>query len=80
MINYYMVYARLYDLAPRPPHPPPYPVSKLDHLLTGGRGEVGGRGAESSDRKKAWSSINQSILSDLRYPQNKLSGVPGGAA
>jgi hypothetical protein len=28
-------------------------------LLTGG----GGRGAESHDRKKAWSSINHSILS-----------------
>jgi hypothetical protein len=29
-----------------------------DNLLTGG----GGRGAESYDRKKAWSSINHSIL------------------
>ncbi len=28
------------------------------------RGEGGGRGAESYDRKKAWSSINHSILSD----------------
>jgi hypothetical protein len=32
-------------------------------LLTGwGGGEVGGRGAKSYDRKKAWSSINHSIL------------------
>ncbi len=34
-------------------------------LLTGeGEGE-GGRGAESYDRKKAWASINHSILSDF---------------
>jgi hypothetical protein len=29
--------------------------------------EGGGRGAESYDRKKAWSSMNHSILSDLSY-------------
>ncbi len=33
------------------------------NLLTGGGGEGGGREAESYDRKKAWSSINHSILS-----------------
>ncbi len=49
--------------------PPPSPVSKLkrlykgrlrkrDNLLIGG-----GRGAESLDCKRAWSSINPSILS-----------------
>jgi hypothetical protein len=31
-----------------------------------GEGERGGQGAESYDRKKAWSSINYSILSVLR--------------
>jgi hypothetical protein len=38
--------------------------------LTDGRegGRLGGgRGAKSYDREKAWSSINHSILSDLRY-------------
>ncbi len=33
--------------------------------LTGEVGGGGGRGAESYDHKKAWPSINQSILSDL---------------
>ncbi len=39
---------------------------KRDNLLmlTGDRGGGGGRGAESCDRKKAWPSINHSILSD----------------
>ncbi len=62
-------FLRLYDSAPRPP---PSPVSNLSHflivwcrsiLLT----EEGGRGWGRSkiDRKKAWSSINLSILSGL---------------
>jgi hypothetical protein len=53
---------------------PPSPVSKLDrqhagrlrkrdNLLTGGG--RGGRGAESHDRRKAWSSIQHSMLSGL---------------
>jgi hypothetical protein len=37
-------------------------LRKRDNLLTGG-GEGGGRGVEPYDRKKAWSFINQSILS-----------------
>ncbi len=52
----------------------PLPVSKLidrrhkerlgkrDNLLTGEVGEEGGRGAKSHDRKKAWTSVNHSIL------------------
>ncbi len=56
------------DLAPRPPPSPPSPVSKLARrhreidkerktkLLTEGGGG-GYRGAESYDRKKAWSSM-----------------------
>jgi hypothetical protein len=56
-------------------HPLPLPVSKLDWRHTGrlkkrdklvaGEREVvrGGRGAESYDRKKAWFSVNHSILS-----------------
>ncbi len=66
-------FSRSYDIIPRPSPPPYSPVSKLDrrhtgrlldNLLTGeGGGEEGGRGAESYDRKKAWSSINHSILS-----------------
>jgi hypothetical protein len=61
-------FSRLYDLAPHPPRPP---VSKLDPRHTGRLrkrdnllpGERGGRAAKSYDRKKAWSSINHSILS-----------------
>jgi hypothetical protein len=56
------------------PLPPPSPVSKLDprhtgrlrkrdNMLPGKREEWGGRGAESYDRKKAWPSINHSLLS-----------------
>ncbi len=58
--------------------PPPSPVSKLSlsfsvflcvagRAYTDGRGG-GGRGAESCDRKKVWSSINHSILSCLQGP------------
>jgi hypothetical protein len=63
-------------------HPlPPSLVSKLGRRHTGrlrkrdnladGRG--GGRGAESSDRKKAWSSINPSILSGPQYSQRYVT-------
>ncbi len=54
---------------------PPLPTKKLARRHTGGlrkryylltgEGEGGGRRAESYDRKKAWSSINHSLLS---YP------------
>jgi hypothetical protein len=49
--------------------PPPSPFSKLSLFLslpvelTDGRGGGGGWGAKSYDGKKAWSSINPSILS-----------------
>ncbi len=39
---------------------------KRDNLLMGDWGEGGGRGAEVSDGKIAWSSINHSILSVAR--------------
>ncbi len=68
-------FSQSYDLAPRP-LPPPVSVSKLERathrkieierqLAHGKGGEEGGRGAESYDRKKAWSSVNHSILSGL---------------
>ncbi len=64
-------------MAPRPPPFPSSPVSKLSLFLslTGGRGAGGGggRGAESYDRKKAWSSINHSKLSGSK-PQH-VSGI-----
>ncbi len=70
-------FSQSYDLAPPSPSLPPYPVSRLnrrrhtgrlrkrDNLLTGEGREGGGRGAESYHRKKAWYSINHSILSCL---------------
>jgi hypothetical protein len=71
---------------PAHPLPTPSPVSKLDRRHTsklendrqfaGGRervGAMGGRGAESSGRKKAWSSINHSILSDIPHPLTSIS-------
>jgi hypothetical protein len=57
----------------RSPHPPPLPAEALPATLIhaekerqvaegkGGGGSV--RGVESYDRKKAWSSINHSVLS-----------------
>ncbi len=41
-------------------------LRKRDKLLWGWWGKGGGRGAESYERKKAWSSINNSILSVYR--------------
>ncbi len=60
-------------LLPPAPHAPLPPVSKLhrlhtgrlrkkDNLLTREEGEEGAQGARSYDRKKAWSSINHSML------------------
>jgi hypothetical protein len=74
--TYTHAFLRSYDSAPRPP-PPPTPVSRLDrrhtgrlrkrdNLLGGEGGWGGGHGAESHDRKKAWYSINYSILSVSR--------------
>ncbi len=62
------------DSAPRPPLPPLPLVSwtathrktEKERQLADGREDEGG-GAESFDRKKAWPSINHSILSDLDY-------------
>ncbi len=59
------LFPRSYDLAPRPPSPPPLPsVSSTDDTQEdwerettckdGRRGEGDGRGAESYDCKKAW--------------------------
>jgi hypothetical protein len=42
-------------------------TGKRDNLLSSERGEGGGRGAESYDRKKAWSSMNYLILYDTMY-------------
>ena len=65
-----------YDLAPRPPTVT-LPLGKIDrrytarlrmidNLLTGeGGGEVGGRGAESYYRRKAWSPIKHPMISLL---------------
>jgi hypothetical protein len=56
------------------PHPLPFlrhtgRLRKRDNLLTG-QGEGSGRGAESYDGKKSWSSINHSILSALSPPNH----------
>jgi hypothetical protein len=76
-IEYLMIYRgpaflRSYDLAPRPLSPVGKlslllspPVCRRSSLLTG-RG--GGGGAESSHRKKAWPSINYSLLSGQPPP------------
>ena len=45
-------------------------LEKRDKLLKGEGGEGGGRGAESYDRRKAWPSINRSILSGIRSPDS----------
>jgi hypothetical protein len=46
-------------------------LRKRDNLADGreGVGEGGGRGAESSNRKKGWSSINPSILYAPQHSQ-----------
>ncbi len=67
-------FTRWYDSPPRPPQPPPPPrkharpathrkTEKERQLVDGIGGEGDGRGAESYDHKKAWSSINHSIIS-----------------
>ncbi len=64
------------DLTHPPPPSPLSPFSKLDRrqtgrlrkrdkFLTGSGAKAGGQGAESCDCKKAWSSINYSILSGV---------------
>ncbi len=70
-------FLRSFDSAPRPPLSPPSSVSKLDRRRKGrrrkrdssltGEGEWGEDGVESYDRKKAWPSINHSILSAVPY-------------
>ncbi len=67
-------------MAPRPPSPPPTPsvsstggtqkdCGRVTTCLweTGGRS---GREAESYDRKKVWSSVNHSILSEFTNTKN----------
>ncbi len=63
------------NLAPSPPGPSPLVSStgdtqedwKRETTCSRERGEGGGRGAESYDRKKAWSSINHSMLSGYSH-------------
>jgi len=53
--------------------------TEKERQLADGRGwEGGGRGAESYDRNKAWSSINHTILSGLkcRIPGCKYESGP----
>ncbi len=67
-------FLRSYDSAPPPslPHPPllslimSLPVCRRSILLTE-EGEGGWPGAKSYDREKAWPSIYQSILADVKY-------------
>jgi hypothetical protein len=69
------------------PYPPKSPVSMPDRRQAGRlrkratcwrqRGE-GGRGSESYDRKKAWSSINHSILSGGRSTTGRVPGTRAG--
>ncbi len=63
-------FSRSNDLAPRPPPVPSVSSNKPQNerqLADGRGGRGGGQGAESYDSKKAWSSINHSILSDAGY-------------
>jgi hypothetical protein len=39
------------------------------------RGELGGRGTESYDRKKAWPSINRSILYELKSLCHEMNNI-----
>jgi hypothetical protein len=68
-------FSQSYDLAPRPLPPVSWRhterLRNRFNLLTG-EGEGSGRRAESHDRKKAWPSINHSILSVLQYPKNNV--------
>jgi hypothetical protein len=71
---------------------PHSPVSKLDRRHTGrlrkrdnlqtegrwGGGEGSGRGAESYDCKKSWSSINHSIMSYMKLSRQCNGGKGGG--
>ncbi len=59
-------FLRSYDSVPRPPPPHPRPTTHWKSENERGNhadGKGEGRGAKSYDRKKAWSSINHSILS-----------------
>ncbi len=80
-----------YDSAPRPPLPPLPSARCLSFsaflcvagrhtVLTGesgerGEGGGGGRGAKLSDREKAWSSLNHSILSGWKHSLVKINGM-----
>jgi hypothetical protein len=68
------------DLAPPPP-PPLSPINKLDqwHMKAGKERQLshrrgGGGGDESCDLKKVWSSINHSILFELKYCEIQFEG------
>ncbi len=67
-----MAFLRMHDSSPRS-SPPPSPVCKLPLFLTASwqkRGAGVGYGAKSYNRKKAWPSINSSILSDKAYRES----------
>ncbi len=72
--------SRSYDMAHPPPPPPLQSISltsdtqedwERETTYWQERGKGGGRGAESDDGKKAWSSINHSILSTPRHEESK---------
>jgi hypothetical protein len=69
------------------PIPSPSPVSKLSlflnlpvcgrsSLLTGEGKPEGGRDAKSCDREKAWPSINNLILCDIRVKTLRRNRIP----
>ncbi len=51
-------------------------TGKRDNFLPGEGGEGGGRGAYTYDRKKAWSSVNNSILSACNVANLRWLKVP----
>ncbi len=71
--SFWVVLVTVYDLAPSPPSPSvrPWPethkMTVKEIQLADERGGGGGGVAKSYNAKKAWSSINNSNLSDLVY-------------
>jgi len=77
-----LAFSPSYDLAPPllrlfrlKARPATHRKNEQERRLSDGRGSSGGgRGAESYDRKKAWFSINQSVLSGM-YVANSNRGL-----